>query len=125
MLLTVVFILIWACLYALIGGVALKIAYRLFFREHSMQYTDAFKHMFIAGLFAFGTNFLIGFAGVESEAALVLVPVLVNFAVVTIVLLQWEGLTLGQSLGVGAITSGLFFLIMLAIRTALAGASQA
>ena len=124
MLCTIGFVLIWAGLYALIGGIALKIAYRLFFREHSMAYTEAFKHMFIAGLFAFGTNFMVALAGVEDEVVLVLLPVIVNFVVVTIVLLQWEGLTLGQALGVGAITSGVFFLILLGIQVALAEALQ-
>jgi hypothetical protein len=90
-----------------------------------MEYADAFKLMFIAGLFAFGTNFIVALSGLESEAALIALPTLVNFAVVTIVLLQWEGLTLGQALGVGGITSVLFFLIMLAIQLALAQALQA
>lgn len=114
--------LISASIYALIGGIALKIAYKTVFREYSMEYGDAFKLMFIAGLFAFGANVIASFAQVDSIALNIGLPVLVNFCVVTFVLIQWEGLNFGQAVAVGAFTSVFFLLLIVGISMAFLGA---
>ena len=113
--------IIYATIYALIGGVALKLAYKTVFHEYSMEYTEAFRLMFIAGLFAFGVQFLLSFAPVDSAALAVGLPVLVNFGVVTFVLVRWEGLNFGQSAAVGGITSVFLLLLMIGIRLVVLG----
>jgi len=115
------FAIIWAIFYGLVGGVVLKVAYRMFFRKHSMQYAEAFSYMFIAGMFAFEAHYSMSLGGIDSQAMLVALPMLVNFAAITLVLLCWEGLTPMQAFGVGGIASGLFVLVLLAIQMALTG----
>ena len=114
--------IISATIYALIGGIALKIAYKAVFREYSMEYGDAFKLMFIAGLFAFGANVMMSFFQVDSIVLNIGLPVFVNFCVVTFVLVQWEGLNFGQAVAVGAFTSVFFLLLIFAISMAFVGA---
>jgi hypothetical protein len=116
------FVFIYAGFYALIGGIALKLAYKTVFHEYSMEYTEAFKLMFIAGLFAFGVRFMLSFAQIDSVAVALGLPVLVNFGVVTFVLIRWEGLNFGQAAAVGAITSVFLLLLMIAITMVVVGA---
>ncbi len=78
--------------------------------------------MFIAGLFAFGANVILSFTQIESTALMIGVPVLVNFCIVTFVLIRWEGLGLGQSAAVGAFTSVFYVLLWIGIAMVFEGA---
>ena len=94
--------------------IALKIAYKVVFREYSMEITDAFKYMFGVGLISYFAFIIVSIATAVSNTpdtpALTgpLVAIGVNYCGTVWVLMRYEGLILGQALGVSLITTGLF-----------------
>ncbi len=116
-------ILISAAIYGIIGGIALKIAYKLVFTKYSMQLGDAFKLMFIVGLISYFAQPILGFAlisaGVETPFLGLALAVGVNYTATTLVLARFEGLMLGQSLAVAALTAALFLAENILLASAL------
>ena len=108
----IVGIVISAAIYGIIGGIALKIAYKLVFTKYSMEFGDAFKLMFIVGLISYFAKPILGFAlisaGVENPFLGLALSVVINYTATTFVLARFEGLMLGQSLAVAALTAALF-----------------
>lgn len=113
--------IIFAVIYAIVGCLALKIAYRVVFREYSLEITDAFKYMFGVGLISYlafvVTAIATAVSGTPDTPALTgpLVAIGVNYCGTVWILMRFEGLILGQALGVSLITTGLFVLEIIAL----------
>lgn len=113
--------IIFAAIYAAIGCIALKIAYKVVFREYSMEIGDAFKYMFGVGLISYVALIIATIAtavsGPTDTPALAgpIIAVGINYFATVWVLMRYEGLILGQSLGVSLITTGLFVLEILVL----------
>ena len=101
-------LVISAAIYGIIGGIALKIAYKLVFTKYSMEFGDAFKLMFIVGLISYFAKPILGFALISAGVETPWLGLALAVGVTTFVLARFEGLMLGQSLAVAALTAALF-----------------
>ena len=124
----IVGILISAAIYGIIGGIALKIAYKLVFTKYSMEFGSAFKLMFIVGLISHFALWMLGaaflYAGVEAPILGLALAVGINYTATTFVLVRFEGLMLGQSLAVAALTAALFIAVNILLASPLESAAS-
>lgn len=103
---------IGALIYGVIGGLILKVAYRLTLR-HPMEFGDAFKVMAVSFLLSVGANLMLGLLGLGDGLIPVLISLAIYFAIVTYLLMTMEGLTVGQALAVAGIMTVLAVILLL------------
>lgn len=119
----IVGLLLGSAIFALLAAIPLKIAFRVVLKS-SMEFGEAFKLMFFAGILANIANAAVTLAGLSDGMLGTAISSGVLFVAVSFMLLHSAGLELGQSLAVGAVMTLLFFGFMLVLGLALASALE-
>ncbi len=119
----IVGLVISAAFFALITAIPLKIAFRIVLK-HSMEFGEAFKIMFFAGIIASIANIVVILAGLGDGWLGAGLSAGVLFLAVSYMLLHSAGLELGQSLAVGAVMTILYFLFSIFVSAILVESSD-